>query len=335
MQATHPTWTLDTRGDPLAAVRQFLRNVFDAAGLDQLLARGYEANDVHLLFLDDPAQLAQADPFAPVMRTNAAQALSAYRHARPDLKLGAVLRACETRALAELTDRGLFDPAGILLIGVDCLGTLPVNGGFEDADLPAQTAKALQFARQGGVAMYRCRPACQMCPSPLADPPDAADGVDISISVIGLPVNEVVFVSARAETAQQLGLAQLTNGPADPALVAQRARTTTAMLERRSRARQRITGALEGDLALDVAALAAHLNECETCQDALNTACPVCSLVPLAEPEGVITQEAVVKWLTNCAGCGMCDQAVSGHLPLSAIFGRIQDHLQAEVEALG
>jgi Fe-S oxidoreductase len=37
-----------------------------------------------------------------------------------------------------------------------------------------------------------------------------------------------------------------------------------------------------------------------------------------------------MRWMLSCAGCGMCEQACTQHLPLSTIFGHIREQLAAE-----
>lgn len=317
---------LRTHDDPLGAVRGFLGALFERARLDQLLVplSAPETEQVGPQGVTKPEQLAAAAPFAPLMAVNAATLVAAARGKARSRRIGAVLRPCEVRALTAMAERESFDLGPFFLIGVDCLGTLPLEGGgWGDADDLAR--HAMQFARQGGVAMYRCRPACQMCVSPLVDPA----AVDVSIGLLGLPVRQFVFVGAGEELAASLGLKDLTDGRAEAAYLTQRRAMGDMLLRRRERTRQRMVEALGTDLAMDVDELIAHLTHCQPCRECLD-ACPVCGgAETLFTPDGVLSREAVVNWLTSCAGCGMCEQACPDHLPLAAIFGRISRELNA------
>lgn len=322
---------LRTHDDPLGAVRGFLAALFQRARLDQLLVplSASETEQVGPQWVTKPEQLATAAPFAPVMAVNAATLVAAARGKARTRRTGAVLRPCEVRALAGIAARESLDLDPFFLIGVDCLGTLPLEeSGWGDAD--DLTRQAIRFARQGGVAMYRCRPACQMCVSPLAD----LAAVDVSIGILGLPVRLFVFVGAEEELAASLGLKDLTDGRAEATYLNQRRAMGDMLLKRREHTRQRMVAALGTDLAMDVDELIAHLENCQPCRECLD-ACPVCGgAETLFTPDGVLSRDAVIQWLSLCAGCGMCEQVCPDHLPLAAIFGRISRELNALAEGL-
>jgi formate dehydrogenase subunit beta len=317
-------WILHTQGDPLGAVRRFLGQLFQNAGLDGMLVLVYEpeSDEAKPRLVDDSGQLQAAAPFAPVMTTNLASAVADLKRQSPGLRLGAVLRPCEVRALREVARRDSVEIAPYLIIGVDCIGTLTIDDdGWRD-DLDQLTRKALKYARQGGMAMYRCRPACQMCLSPVAAE------ADVSIGILGLPIRQVVLITARDERlARALQLDAITAGKAEPALVAQHDEMRATLIERRNRTRERMIHALSTDLAMDVDGLIAHLRDCQPCQQCLE-ACPICgSGESLYAPDGSLLCDAVIDWLMSCAGCGMCEQVCPEHLPFTAIVRRISHEL--------
>ncbi len=317
-------WLLKTQGEPLKAVESFLVRLFERGTLDAMLVplRVEGEAGVTPCIVEDAARLAAADPFAPLMTANGASLAVAYCQAHPERRLGAVLRACEVRALLALAARGAADPGHLLIVGVDCLGTFPAGDVSWRGDLDALTGEALQFARQGGVAVYRYRPACQMCSAPM---PEAAD---LTIDVLGLPARQHVMVTARsAALAERLALAAISDGPAPAALQRQHERMRGLVAGRRARARERILHALETELAGSVDALVEHLEGCAPCRACL-AACPIYTAESAQQPEAALTRELVTRWLASCAGCGMCEASCPRHLPLVAIFRSLQEQIR-------
>ncbi len=211
-------------------------------------------------------------------------------------------------------------PGNLLSIGVDCLCTFPPEeyqrrarelGGPDEL-----THEALLFARQGGIAPYRYRSACQMCAQPIPE------GADVTIGVLGLSAGQAVLVSAHdARTAERLHLSAITDGEAPPAMVARREQLRATLAERHERVRERTIRAL-ANVPLTMEALVAHLRQCAPC-DACLQACPVYAN-QLADP-----RLTVRSWLEACSGCGMCEQACPRGMPLAAIISHIHGQLSA------
>lgn len=320
-------WIVRTQEDPLRATRRFLGALWTRAGLQGMFVpvRESDAYRVAAHLLDNPAALEEADPFAPVLaRNGAAEALRLAR-AGGEEPYGAILHACEVRALEELVKREPLVPGRLLVIGVDCLATFPVEEyerrARTEGDADAVTLETLKFARQGGILLYRDRPACQMCASP------APQATDLSLGLLGLPSSELILVTARdPETALRLHLAEITDGEAPEAVVADRESMCTTIAERRERTRERMVEALTG-VPATVQELVAHLTACVPCKECLD-ACALyageLSTPGLSQAEII---ERVSRRIIACAGCGMCEQACPQHLPLAAIMSRIRREL--------
>jgi formate dehydrogenase subunit beta len=333
VQIMDKQWIINTHGDPLGTVRELLHDVWTLANLDSMLLPT-NGNVDHLTkpnLVSDPAALDQVNPFKPLMTMNAARLIPKLVKDNPQAHLGALLRPCEMRALIEMTKHNGFKLDGFVTVCVDCLGTVPADEYQWRAERKGASAKladeTLQFARQGGIADYRYRSACQICSSP------EACGADINVNVLGLPVRQNLLVTTHDETkATWFQLDIITNGPATPELVQQHNHVVERMVERHHNTMQRVSQHLGDLLPQDIESLIVKLESCGDCQVCMNV-CPICEVdFPHRGPDQHYQREDFTRWLVSCAGCGMCEQSCTNQLPLTIIFGHIRDLLADELE---
>ncbi len=332
-------WSLDTHGDPLGKLHEFISFVWQKSGLYGMLVT-LDDGGSHATprFITDPAAILQINPFRPLMELNAARLIPAILATHPDARIGALLRPCEMRALVEMSKHTPMPLDRLLTISVDCLGTLPADEyqwrreRLEKGHSADDTARsdelaqeAIKFARQGGLVPYRYRTACQVCASP------ASGQADVNLHVLGLPVHQKMLVSVRAlEVAKTLALNGYANGSVDEGLIQQHERILSRMSERHARLIQRLNDSLGGLLPADVDALIHRLEACGDCQACMD-ACPICSVDrPERDAQGHYARPAVMRWLVSCAGCGMCEQACPKSLPTAAIFAHIRRQLDQQ-----
>lgn len=325
-------WIVHTHGNPLDAIRQLLADLWQEAGLQGMLVPTYHDGEslVSPLFVDDPEKLTDADPCVPLMPLNASRLVVAQSQRDPTGRYAAVLRSCEARALSEVVQREGLDLHNWLIIGIDCLAS------YDESDFDWRVSKAgsieqisrenLGHARQGGIALHRFRPACQMCTTP------EASLADVCISLLGLPVKQIMLVKAKdMATAKRYHLEQIADDIAPHALLVQQERILDTLSERRQRTLERMVQNLSDDMPEGVDKLVDHLQNCAPCRECLQV-CPIYSLeLPQSGDEQTITKEKAVRWLLSCVSCGMCEQSCPNHLPLTAIFNRISQELKQEV----
>jgi formate dehydrogenase subunit beta len=318
------SWILETDGNPLAAVRQFFLELWPYAGLTGMLVPVYQTDGTSIVpsLVNDPAQLARADPFAPIISINAAKLAPAGADAHPKEHLAAVLRSCEARAFNWMAKQKKIAPDRWLVIGVDCLASFP-TAEFEwrvrkAGSVERLTREALRFARLGGIAPYRYRQACQMCASP--DVPEA----DLRIELLGLPVKQMLLITTRnREIAKKLRLSELTDRLAPATLVARREATLAVLAGRRRRVLDRMVQALAADAPAEVDTFIKYIAGCAPCRECLQV-CPVYTGdLSLGEDGGAESTQAARRWLEACVACGLCEDACPRHLPLTAIIYRI------------
>jgi formate dehydrogenase (coenzyme F420) beta subunit len=313
-------WMIHTHGDPLGALQEFIKTLWEQTDLDIMVIAPSNGKFV----LESPDELEHVNPFQPLMKLNTARLVVDTVKKRPGKRLGAMLRPCEMRALNEMAARGAIKRDEVLAICTDCLGTFPAEE-YEwrtERSPKGLTKETLQFAPQGGISAYRYRPACQMCAEP-----GATEG-DVNIGVFGLPVRQSMLVNAQDGS---VALKSLTDGWATDDLVSKREQTLAKISERHVRTRERVLKSLDENLPADVQHLLAQFESCDDCQACMNV-CPICSVdEPRKTKEGKLVREDVVNWLLSCAGCGMCEQACPQHQPLSAVFSHIREQIEAEL----
>ncbi len=333
-------WSLDSHGDPLGRVREFIKQIWREAKMDGMLVTldGNHHSGYIPRYTEDITQIDKLNPFKPLMEVNAARLVPSMLSEHPEAHIGAVLRPCEMRALVQMDKNTDLKIDHLLTISVDCLGTLPadeyqwrlerkqkstskveINASAPNDDLAVE---ALKFAHQGGIIPYRYRSACQVCSSP------AAQLADINIHVLGLPVRQKMLISVEdPEIAETVHIDKLADSIADPSLIGLHERILSRMSERHERSMERIFEALGDMLPRDVDAFIRQLEACGACKKCMEV-CPICSVTPPSRgADGHYDRDSVIRWLASCAGCGMCEQSCPNHLPISSIFAHLREQL--------
>ena len=122
-------WMVESRGDPLGAVRGFLKTLWMSAELDGMIvpAIGKQPGQTLPDILTSPSELDQFNPFRPLMEANATKYLPDLLRRNPEGHFGVVLRPCEMRALIEMVKRDALALERLLTICIDCLSTYPAE----------------------------------------------------------------------------------------------------------------------------------------------------------------------------------------------------------------
>lgn len=323
------TYMLKTNDDPLARVRDFLKDIWNYAGLDGMLIPVYRGETaVEQTIIRNTDDLQRADPFVPIMHENAGKLVGDLARKHPNHRMAAVLRPCEIRALYGQVKTTGVDLENWLVIGVDCAACFPEKD-FEwrvnkAGSVEALTNEVLRNVRQGGIALDRFRPACGMCVRP--DTPHEG----ICIGLLGLPVKESILIGINNEIIlQKLDLDHVCDGEAPHGLIAQREHILKTIEERREQIREREMRDLAPNLPQSVEEFITFLENCQPCTACME-ACPDGEHMVAAIQTRTATPDMALDWLSSCSECGMCEQACPKDVPLVAIADRIRREMHIE-----
>lgn len=335
-------------GDATGVVRAFLKNLWDRAGFEAMLlpVELPDGSAVVSQVVTETDELAAVNPFAPIMLSNSAATIGTFLQEHPKSRLAAMLRPCELRALFELQKRRralwksptLNDTSeSLLIIGVDCPGTLPAQEYTSRAlaqGVPALARQALSFGFKGGLELKQMRTACQICSS--LDP----HGADITIGTIGLKTMQQLMVIARDEAIDLCyDLKAITDRQAlEPEVVLREVAIGKSSDERLSHWNSLCT--VDSEQLGNMSNLLACFTRCTMCADCLD-ACPLyegelTGMLGVSRDERLgrpllLELVAVGRWLASCSGCGMCQDACENGVPLTLLITSLSHRIQREL----
>jgi len=335
-------------GDEVGALHTFLTKLWKDAGIHAMLlpVESPDGAGVISQVITDVDELAGVNPFAPIMLSNAAAVVGDFLQQQPQGRLAIMLRPCELRALVELQKRRRIawespklenSEASVVIIGVDCPGTLPVQEYTRRAATHgphALTHEALSFGFEGGLKLEQMRTACQICESP------NPHGADITIGTIGLEPRQHIMVIARDEFIDEAyHLETVTQRIATEEEVVLREVAVGKTTNERMMYRDGLCTA-ETSRYGDLCTLLACFTPCTMCADCLD-ACPLYEGeltgmlgVPRGQRHGrplLPELVAVGRWLASCSGCGMCQDACEIGVPLTLLVSALSHRIRREL----
>jgi formate dehydrogenase subunit beta len=342
--------TLNTTDGLNQAIASLLGGLLDQEVVEAVMVptRQPHKRVVMQSLIADRAALADIDPLAPVVTTNAAKQVAALTHRPAGRPVAVVLRSCELRAVIELAKLHQSHLDDLLLIGLDCYGRYENNAylalAAEDEHL--STTFLAQAAGGGATTIegVEITTACQACEFPVPD------NVDLRLAVVGADVGKQIWVEALTDKGHEalaaLKLDSVEGAPdgraeAIVALVARREAFKTQLFAEFTAQTDSVDGLRE--------ALAGCIN-CYNCR----VACPVCycrecvfvtdtfrhdgeQYLAWAEKRGQVKLPTdttfyhltrMVHISTLCVGCGQCSSACPNDLPIMELFRTVSERTQ-------
>jgi formate dehydrogenase (coenzyme F420) beta subunit len=333
----------------LETLQGFLKKLLEAGIFDLLLVPMRTNNGmIAPTLVSDPKYLVQADPLAPVLSNNSATLVGKLSHTQPRPKLGAVLRACEIRALVELVKMKQASLDDLTLIALDCAGTYNVPTFLsKESTMIDHTAQLWEQLFQQVIDHPdshnpELRAACQICEQPVYDL------AQINIQLLNSDLHSEIVIDMSEELASKF----------DFPIKAEDNRQ--AILENLISARQAYRDDQFAEIRThleDEEGITGVFASCIRCHNCMNV-CPICYCKTCVFKSAVFDHAPMqyVEWthqkgayrlpsdttlfhLTrmnhmalSCVGCGMCTEACPSELPVGLVFRAMGDRLQQVFE---
>jgi len=335
-------------GDVVGSVNDMLKELLKSGKVDALLVPQEVPSKkaVFPILISNPEQL-HADVFAPVLPSSTAKMISKITRFQPAQKpIGVVMRACQIRAVIELVKLNQASLENIILIGVDCLGTFPMNtyADFPEKKTPTQFILDA-FVAKSKDAEKHLRSACAVCKDPV--PTNA----DVVIGLFGMDVSKELLVEAQTDAGKKL----LDGLKLDSKEVKGRENAVKAIREDKTKMRNEFIK--EKSSLKGIAALSEFFDKCVNCHNCMKV-CPICYCKECLFDSSVFDAEAYkflrkaeIKGLfkmpndsilfhlgrmnhmiLSCVECGLCEQACPMNIPLMDVFIPTAENAQKEFD---
>lgn len=340
------------------AVTSLLQFALESGRVDAVLAT--EARDGNRydgvpVLISDPNEVARTSGALHASPVNLARCLKEYLDGAADLKIAVACKPCDAKAIIELAKREQIDTDNLLLIGLNCTGTLSpataramfgdafgvcpddvIREDIEDGTLAVwlrdgtQVALSLAELEENG---YGRRDNCRRCETNIPTMADVACGkwgVDDG--------RKATFVEVLSEEGGALVDGAIQAGsiaieqPDDAAVESRRAKAEAATSLARSWQERDFAPFKEMSLEERFEYWQGQFSQCIKCFGCRD-ACPICycKVCWLEAERGYVEggeipptlmwpMIRVVHVMDSCVNCGQCQDACSMNLPLSRLI---------------
>ena len=191
--------------DILGSLRGFFKDLLETEEIQSLLVPQHlpMKDMVMPTLVTDPSHLDGVDILAPAFPMNAAKIVARLTRKPMGAKVAAVLRPCEIRSFVELVKLKQGRTDELILIGMDCLGTLQNKDYFQLVKHKAAESTVAFYesvlggksTETGGVDLA---PACKACEFPVAE------NADIQIGLYGMDIGHSLLVQSQTEAGDHI-----------------------------------------------------------------------------------------------------------------------------------
>ncbi len=298
----------------------------------------------------DPEKLNGVCVLSPTMPVQSARVASHLTTKNLGKKVAAVLKACEIRAIVELTKFLQVKLDNLYLIGIDCPGTFEVadyakmfQEGKGGEGLTKGLLKGMAKGETPSVDGYAFRTACQMCEYPI---PQA----DIVLKLFGYQMEQEIGVEIGEKLEKEIEeKGNLSFSENEPPL---RSEVLNKVIAERTKKRDALFEEFKG-VVKDLRSFLDRFSTCIRCHNCM-VACPICyckecvfrttvfehdgdQFLRWADRKGGIRMPTdtlifhlirMSHMVTSCIGCGLCDSACPSRLPVATLFRSVGDRIQ-------
>jgi len=295
----------------------------------------------------DPAMMDGISLLSPTMPVQSARVASYLSIKNLSKKVALILKACEIRAIVELSKflQVKLDP--LFLIGVDCPGTFEVSDYAkmveEGKDGFEEVIRGMEKGEEKPPEGFRFRKACEICEYPVTQG-------DLWIQLYGYASDKEIGleIGERLEREMKEKGVELEEAEGSK----QRGEVLRQVIERRSRKRDETFQEFRAKVK-DLGAFLDLFSTCVRCHNCM-VACPICYCKECVFRTAIFEHEGdqFLRWadrkgairmptdtlifhlirmshmVTSCIGCGLCESACPSRLPVAILFRTVGEKIQ-------
>jgi formate dehydrogenase subunit beta len=341
-----------SEGKTEEAIIGFLKALLEKEVVEAILIpKGLPSGDgLVQTLIRDPEKLNGVCALSPTMPVQSARVASSLTGKNLGKKVAAVLKACEIRAIVELTKFLQVKLENLCLIGIDCPGTFEVpdyskmvQEGKGGEKLTKELLKGMEKGETPAPNGYAFRTACQMCEYPI---PNA----DIILKLFGYKTDQEIGIEVGEKLEKEMeekGILSFSEKES-----ANRADVVGKIIAERTKKRDTVFQEFKG-VVKDLPSFLDRFSTCVRCHNCM-VACPICYCKECVFRTAVFEHDGdqFLRWadrkggirmptdtlifhlirmshmVTSCIGCGLCDSACPSRLPVASLFRSVGDRIQ-------
>jgi len=334
------------------AIIGFLKSLLEKGVIEAILIpKGLPSGEGFVqALIRDPGKLNGVSALSLTMPVQSARVASNLTVKNLGKRVAAVLKACEIRAIVELTKFLQVKLDSFYLIGIDCPGTFEVpdyakmsQEGKGGEKLTKALLKGMAKGETSVLDGCAFRTACQMCEYPI---PQA----DIVFKLFGYQTDQEIGV----EIGEKLEKEIEEKGIISPSEreSANRKDVIGKVIAERTKKRDALFQEFKG-MIKDLRSFLDRFSTCIRCHNCM-VACPICYCKECVFRTAVFEHDGdqFLRWadrkggirmptdtlifhfirmshmVTSCIGCGLCDSACPSRLPVATLFRSVGDRIQ-------
>jgi formate dehydrogenase subunit beta len=334
------------------AIIGFLKSLLEKGVVDAtMIPKRLPSGDAFVqTLIRDPEKLNGICVLSPTMPVQSARVASHLTIKNLGKRVAAVLKACEIRAIVELTKFLQVKLDNLFLIGIDCPGTFEVadyakmvQEGKGGESLTKELLKGMEKGEISSPSGYAFRTACQMCEYPV---PQA----DIILKLFGYKADQEIGIEIGEKLEKEIeekGMLSFSENE-----LASRNEVVNKVIAERTKKRDALFQEFKG-ITKDLQSFLDRFSTCVRCHNCM-VACPICYCKECVFRTAVFEHDGdqFLKWadrkggirmptdtlifhlirmshmVTSCVGCGLCDSACPSRLPVATLFRSVGDRIQ-------
>ena len=365
--AWSPNEEIAESGECGGAVTSVLKFLLEEGIVDAVLAvkKGADLYDAVPTLITDPAEIIESAGSLHCGTLNLAKVVEKYLDGAKNFKMAVTTKPCDAKTIVELMKRNRIERDNVVMVGVNCGGTLPpvktremiekfyeidpdsvVKEEIAKGNLVIETADNEEKEISIDVLEeqdYGRRLNCRRCETNIPKMSDLALG---NWGVIGPLAGKATFVEVFSEKGADILDKAIKAGALKvqdpiPKGIEIRATIDKAMVRLAKKWQDKDFQENGGDLLSIVVQYQNELDKCIKCFGC-REACPLCYCAECTleadgpewvekgelPPSPMFHLERLVHVIDSCTNCGQCEEVCPGEIPLAKIAHEINSKLQ-------